>query len=113
FSALGSIIMVRGNHALKFGGDYRRIFPIIGLRQQENTALFDGVNQALTGEAARIGLFTQAQSQRPVFNQFSAYAEDEWRMSPSFKLTYGLRWDLSLAPESRASGPLAVTQANN
>jgi len=96
------VSLVRGNHALKTGADYRRIFPIIGQRQLEHSALFDGVTQALTGTATRLNLLTRSQTQQPVFNNFSAYGQDEWRATPRITLTYGLRWELNLAPTPSA-----------
>jgi Ca-activated chloride channel homolog len=97
---LGSASMVSGVHAFKFGADYRRIFPIIGLRQQEQSLVFDGVTQALTGNVARLSFFTRPESQRPVFNDASIYGQDEWRVTPELTVTYGLRWELSPAPNS-------------
>jgi len=114
FNALGSVTMIAGPHAIKFGADYRRMFPTIGLRQQEQSVLFDGVTQALTGNAARLSFFTRSQTQRPVFNDASIYGQDEWRVTPNFSLTYGLRWELGAAPGTSDGGEvLAVNQVDD
>ncbi len=114
FNTLGAMTLMAGNHTIKFGADYRRIFPIIGLRRQEQSALFDGVTQALTGNAARINLFTRSQSQRPVFNDLAAYSQDEWRITSKLTLTYGLRWEVSPAPSaSDQRDALAVNQVGD
>jgi hypothetical protein len=114
FNALGAVIMLSGNHTIKSGADYRRIFPIIGLRRQEQSALFDGVTQALTGNAARINSFARSQSPRPVFNELSIYGQDEWRVTSKLTLTYGLRWELSPAPSaSDQMEAFAVTQVDD
>jgi Ca-activated chloride channel family protein len=114
FNVLGSASMLAGAHAIKVGADYRRIFPIIGLRQQEQSLLLDGVTQALTGTAARLNFFTRSQSQRPVFNDLSIYVQDEWRVTPKLTLTYGLRWELGLAPGTSDGGAaLAVNQVDD
>jgi hypothetical protein len=111
FNALGAITKVWGNHSIKIGADYRRIFPIIGLRQQENSSLFDGVAQTLTGNAARVNFLTRSESQRPVFNNVSIYGQDEWRVSTRLTLNYGLRWEVSPAPSSsNQNQALAVNQ---
>ncbi len=113
FNMLGSVTMVSGNHAIKFGADYRRMFPIIGLRGQEQSALFDGVAQALTGDAARVNFLTRSESPRPVFNYFSAFGQDEWRVRPNLTLTYGLRWEVNGPPHSSAQrDALAVNQVD-
>jgi len=113
-NVLGSVVNVSGNHSLKFGADYRRMFPVIALRQSEHSALFDGVTQALTGIAARVNELTRSSDRRPVFNHFAAYGQDEWRVTPKLTLNYGLRWELSPAPgASDERDALAVEQFND
>jgi len=97
-NTLGSVTVVSGNHTIKAGADYRLLFPIINMRRQEQSVLFDGVAQAATGQAARTSLFTHAQSQHPRFNNLSAYGQDEWRPTSKLTVTYGTRWELSPAP---------------
>ena len=114
FNVLGSMTMVSGTHAFKLGADYRRLFPIIGLRRLDHSALFDGVDQALTGEAARLNFLTRSQSQQPVFNNFSAFAQDDWRVSPSLTLFYGLHWEVAGPPSSSdQTAALAVNQIDD
>ncbi|MDX6528066.1 MAG: Ca-activated chloride channel [Blastocatellia bacterium] len=114
FNVLGSVTTIAGEHTLKFGIDYRRIFPIIGMRQREQSALFDGVTQALTGQAARVNFLTRSQPRRPVFNELSIYGQDEWKVTSKLTLTYGLRWEVSPSPtESNGRDALAVTNVNN
>jgi Ca-activated chloride channel family protein len=98
FNALGFVTTISGNHTIKAGADYRLLFPIIGMRRQEQSVLFDGVEQATTGQAARTNLFTRAQPQHPLFNSLSTYGQDEWRPTQSVTITYGMRWELSPAP---------------
>ncbi|HYG81139.1 MAG TPA: TonB-dependent receptor, partial [Pyrinomonadaceae bacterium] len=114
FQTTGSVDWVAGNHNWKFGADYRRIAPVIGLRPSERGVLFDGVGQATTGLAARITAFQRATPQRPVFHNLSAYAQDAWRLTPGLTLTYGVRWEVNPAPAtSEVSGPFAVNQTDD
>lgn len=114
FNSVGSVAIVSGEHLLKFGADYRRVSPIIGLRPSETTVLFNGVQQTLTGVATRIGNYTRATPQRPVFHNLSIYGQDEWRATPRLTLTYGLRWEVNPPPRS-ADGrdALAVNQVDD
>ena len=113
FNVVGSMAIVSGNHAYKFGADYRRISPRLGFRTHESNVLFDGVAHAITGVPARIGLFNRQRSQSPDFNNFSLYAQDEWRTTSRLTLTYGVRWELNPPPSNDGTPPLAVDQAND
>jgi Ca-activated chloride channel family protein len=114
FQTTGAVTWINGNHAWKFGADYRRIAPVIGLRPSERDVLFNGVEQAVTGVAARVGALERATPRRPVFHNLSAYAQDEWKPTPTLTLTFGVRWEVNPAPVA-ADGrdPLAVNRVDD
>jgi Ca-activated chloride channel family protein len=114
FNSVGSATIVSGEHVLKFGADYRRVSPIIGLRPFETSVIFNGVQQTLTGIAARIGNYARATSTRPVFHNLSVYGQDEWKATPRLALTYGLRWEVNPPPTSAdGQDALAVDQIDD
>ena len=98
FNVVGSIAIVNGKHGFKFGGEFRRLSPVIDLRTSEENVLFDGMDQALTGVAERISRLTFADRQNPVFKSLSLFAQDEWKTSSRLTLTYGVRWELAPPP---------------
>lgn len=67
-NVVNTLSIVAGSHQLKFGGDYRRLFPIFDRSQYSQQALFNGVNQALTGRA---GLALIAAFDGPLFPRFT------------------------------------------
>ena len=90
-----------GRHQFKFGVDYRRLTPFevdvnpfvlffyfspfsLGTTTQAN---FADIAQALTQAPAY-----------PLYKNFSAFAQDEWRISPRLNLSLGLRWDVNPPP---------------
>src|SRR5205085_2401552 len=87
---VGSLDAVYGTHTSKFGADYRRLSPVIALRTFEQDVYFDGTAQALADAATRVAAFTRTGPRRPVFDNLSAYAQDEWRATKRLTLTYGL-----------------------
>ncbi|HEX7770986.1 MAG TPA: TonB-dependent receptor, partial [Pyrinomonadaceae bacterium] len=109
---VGSVVNVRGNHTLKYGGDYRRISPSIELRSSELNTLFDGTGQASTGVPTRVNLLRLGDLQNPVFHNLSLFAQDEWRTTSKLILTYGLRWELA-PPPSTDGQAFAVDQVND
>jgi len=103
-----------GAHSLKFGVDYRRLAPSLGGRFFSNTITFTNITQLATGivptgTTAQIEKFLE-----PRYHNFSLFAQDAWRLTPRFTLTYGLRWEVNPAPSGDAGSlPLVVKGLNN
>jgi hypothetical protein len=120
YNEVYGISITKGTHQLKFGGGYNRYTKnqITGSDSEGIYTFDDGWNGPtatvpntpsgqLTGDSyldflfglaynSNGGAFAQANSD-PIFhyvnNTISAYAEDNWHVSPRLSLQYGLRYD--------------------
>ncbi len=102
-----------GSHQLKFGVDYRRLFPISRPFEYLQEPLFFSVAEAETGVSAETEILAHEKLEL-IYNNVSTYAQDTWRASARFTLTYGLRWDVNPAPHAGNGQTLtALTNVNN
>jgi hypothetical protein len=85
-------------HSLKFGMDFRRNLSVNKLPVNYRFLIFDDVSQILRGNVGRVYAGNDGPTLYPIYKNFSAYAQDIWRVSPRLTLTYGLRWDVNPAP---------------
>jgi hypothetical protein len=105
-----NVSVQKGSHSLKFGIDWRRLSPDFGNPAYRQEAIFLSVPASVNGNA----FFSQISSGRTgefFFHNLGAFAQDTWRATPRFTLTYGLRWDLDFAPSANPA-LLAVTGFN-
>ena len=96
WNLLDTLSLSVGRHQLKFGADYRRLAPIA-------IPPNPGVLYAYFSESSvqMNAAFTNIQvvgSAYPLYTNFSAFAQDQWTVSPRLNLSLGLRWDVNPAP---------------
>ena len=103
-----------GGHAFKFGVDYRRLTPVIDSRRYLLQFSFADIGSAIAGRASSVRIDTSSGPRYPLFTNFSAYAQDTWRITPRVTFTYGLRWEVNPPPtERKGRDALAVDQVDN
>ena len=85
-----------GRHQFKFGADYRRL---ASLATRSNPAVGWEYFSESDVETNNATTFAQAfASEYPLYKNFSAFAQDEWRVSERLSLSMGLRWEVNPAP---------------
>ncbi len=108
-----TLSVVSGSHQLKFGIDYRRIFPIFDPIAYQQQVIFGSVTAAMTGTASLGVILTWSQT-FPIFNNLSLFGQDTWKVSPRLTLTYGARWEVNPPPsEAHGNDPFALTNLDN
>ena len=100
----------KGTHSLKAGGDFRRLSPFFGTPDYEQEPLFLSVPKASSGNPF-LTLVYSGRSGALLLHNVGLYLQDTWRARRRLTLTYGVRWDLDVAPSSSVALP-AVTGFN-
>src|SRR5687768_14441828 len=107
--------LVRGSHTYTFG-THNEFFKFRNLFIQNNFGNYEfaSIDQFAAGLAQgyQHGFsLTNDPRQAAAFNvyQFGLYAGDQWRVHPKFTLTYGVRWDKPVFPDTPTANPAAVT----
>jgi hypothetical protein len=93
----------KGNHVIKFGGEYKRHQFDTNLPEEQATEFekFDSFTQLLTGNA------TEADTQYGItdksfrFQDYGFYITDDWRLSRKLTVNLGLRYELFMWPTEK------------
>ena len=125
--AADNVSLIVGRHLTSFGFDYN----YLGVSQSAGTNQFgtftissDDVRrtlQILSGTGSNRFDDPSVVYSRQVgglnFNgnvrQAAIYAQDNWRIAPTFTLTYGLRWDAQINPQPIADNSFLVTNVRD
>jgi len=86
-----------GRHQLKFGADYRRLAPIAKSLNPRMDYFFDD-STAVQANSVGIGVASSSANAYPLYQNFSAFAQDEWHPLARLSLSFGLRWEVNPAP---------------
>ncbi len=110
-----SLSLQKGAHALKFGADYRRLTPsVTTLPSYFQDPWFFTLAGAQSGQfdaGFPAGEVDSVSVVPLIFQNFSLFAQDTWRVRPRLTITYGLRWDVDFTPKT-SSGPSLPTVVN-
>ena len=126
---------VTGKHQLRFGGEFRRNYMnLLYQRNVRGSFSFDGTaytalhstnNYSAEGDAttraladflagyATSGSIVRGKLQRDVYlNQWDIFGQDQYQITPSLTINYGLRWDYS-GPVYSTNGTLSDFDPNS
>jgi hypothetical protein len=90
----------RGTHSVQFGSGYVRLAPVRRDAAGAVSVLANNVNDLADIKNVWFAN-AQSQSASAVMKEVAIFAEDTWRVTPRLTVTYGLRWEISPAPQSR------------
>jgi Carboxypeptidase regulatory-like domain len=105
----------RAAHQFKFGADWRRVTTYVRPITSAQFAFFAGEPSVLANSADFAQTFSNTNVPvEPVYHNFSAFIQDEWKAAPRLSLSLGLRWDVNPAPGNLVGpGPYTVDQITN
>jgi hypothetical protein len=88
------------NHFFRFGMDEQHISSHLTPPPLSILADFF-TSDSLANNSASDLVITWSTPANPVLNEFSLFAEDEWKVSSTLNLSAGLRWDVTPAPKGQ------------
>ena len=86
-----------GAHQFRFGVDYRRLAPFLVQPNPQSFYLYFSEN-AIEVNNSGLRIISANASIYPLYKNFSAFAQDEWKLSRRVTLSSGLRWEVNPAP---------------
>ena len=95
-----TVDMLRGNHSLKFGGEFRKFFTN-AFRQGTGSFNFPTVAAFLAGTANSFSVTLGSQSSSIAESAINVFLQDNYRVHPNLTLELGLRYDWNMTPTER------------
>jgi hypothetical protein len=102
-----------GRHTLKLGVDFRRTYTHTVLPTTYELPQFSSVEEIQQGRPSFLVDYHSQGPAQPVYLNYSAFLQDEWRISPRLSASLGVRWELNPAPhDAGGNGPYGIDTLN-
>lgn len=99
-NVVDTLSYTHGAHQMKFGIDYRWLSPVIAPAGFVDNSQFSGIAAVYSNVATSV-LAIRGVGYTLQFPTYSLFAQDTWRISPRFTITWGTRWEINPAPTAR------------
>jgi hypothetical protein len=100
FVAANTVSWLRGNHSLKFGGEFRQ-FLNNTFRQTTGSFNFPSVDAFLAGTANSFSITLGNQSSSIAQPALGFFVQDNYKVHPTLTLEIGLRYEWNMTPSER------------
>ena len=91
-SLLDDLSWAKGNHTFKFGFEFKRLFLNQGT-SNSGTLTYTSIASFLSNQAGQASYTAVLPLVRQRKNEFWAYAEDEWKVTPNLAINAGVRYN--------------------
>jgi hypothetical protein len=107
WNLVDTVSLSLGHHQLKIGADYRRIKSPRSTPSPVVEGIFTSPESVLTNRLSTL-ILVKYLSSTPIFDEFAAFVQDEWHVTPRLNVSAGLRWEVD-PPPTEAQGNLPYT----
>jgi len=96
WNLVDTVSLSLGRHQFKFGTDYRRLAPFATVPSPD--VFYFYISRSDVEANSAFGQGSAFGSAYPLYRNFSAFTQDEWRISQRLSLSLGLRWEVNPSP---------------